>query len=165
MANTKFEIGAQLETLSPSEFNEGLDKHLGLVAQRFLQEYARGFKYQRFGPVNATVSGGTLSLAGSASGQLGPREGFAWSVRRIGIWGLAAGVTPDVVNLYRNSTSRPPIWQLNGNNFAYTWGKFELLLLPGEHLDLAGTGLTTTSQVSIDGDVIEVAAEELAKFL
>lgn len=161
---SRLELGAEVETLTPGELKDGLRSELAQHAQDMIREYARGLKYMRFGPVAAPIANNAFLLNGSSQGQVGPREGFAWSVRRITVSGLASGATPDVANLYRNGTSRPPIWQFTGNAFAQRFGKLELLLLPGEHLDLVSVGsITATGQITLDGDVLECAAEEIGK--
>lgn len=160
MAKTVLQLGSTVETLTPGE----LRKELAATSQEFFRQFGRGVKYLRFGPEPATIVNGAFTLDGSATSGLGPREGFVWTIRRITVWGLADGTTPDIANLYRNQPSGIPVWQFNGNNFAYTWGKLEMLLLPGETLSLASVGsLAATGTISISGDVLEVAAEEVSK--
>lgn len=156
---TKFDIGAPIDTLTRGELSDELANH----AQEWFRQLARGVKYLRFGPVAATIANSAFTLTGSTTG-LGPREGFVWSIRRVTVWGLTTGVTPDVANLYRNQSSGVPVWQFNGNNFAYTFGKCELLLLPGEHLSLANSGtIAATGSISLSGDLLEAPAEEIFK--
>lgn len=151
--------GATIETLTQNE----LHHELAGVSQEFFRQFGRGVKYLRFGPVAANVANSAFTIDGS-TGATGPRSGFCWAIRRITVWGLATGSSPDLANLYRNANTGIPVWQFNGNNFAYTFGKLELLLLPGETLSLASSGtITATGQVSISGDLLEVAAEEIAK--
>lgn len=157
---TNLAVGAPIETLTQSELRTELDT----VSQTFLRAYGRGVKYLRFGPIPATIINAAISLDGTSTNGLGPREGFCWSIRRITVWGLATGGTPDIVNLYRNQPGGIPVWQFNGNNFAYSWGKLELLLLGGESLSLVNSGsIAATGQITISGDLLECAAEELSK--
>ena len=65
-----------------------------------------------------------------------------WSIRRLACSGLGTGTSPDVLNIYRNGTGQPAIWQLNGNNWGYSFGPTEMLLLPGEQLVAASVGST-----------------------
>lgn len=154
------QLGAPIETLTQGE----LHTELAGVSQEIFRQFGRGVKYLRFGPIPTTIAGNAFTLDGSSVNGLGPRSGFCWAIRRITVWGLANGTTPDVANLFRNQTSGVPIWQFNGNNFAYTFGKLEMLLLPGETLSLVNSGtITATGQVSISGDILEVAAEEISK--
>lgn len=158
---TRFEIGAPLETLTKGE----LDSSLAAAAQNEFRQFARSVKYLRFGPVATAIASSAFSLDGTAA-DIGPREGFVWSLRRITVTGLTTGATPDIANLYRNRAGGIPVWQFNGNNFIYTFGKTELLLLGGETLSLVNVGtIAATGSVTISGDCLEVAAEEIFKLL
>ncbi len=95
-----------------------------------------------------------------------PNEGYVWSIRRLSANGLGTGTSPDILNIYRNGTNGVPVWQLNGNNFGYTFGPAEMLLLPGENLIAASLGsLVSTSQISLAGDAIEVPQEMLGRLV
>jgi hypothetical protein len=159
---TQLQLGATLDTLNQSELDDSLNRR----AESAYQQLARGVSYGRFGPVGDTApAGGVFTMDGTSKRQLGPRAGWMWSVRRMAVLGLAAGVTPDVINLFRNETTGTPIWQFNGNNWAYTFGKGEMILNDGESFGLAGTGLTTTSNITISGDFYSVPAEQIFKLL
>lgn len=158
---TTLELGAQLDTLTRGELRD----ELTIAAQTHFQQYARGVKYLRMPITSAAVASSTFTIAGSTTG-LGPREGYIWTIRRILVQGLTSGATPDVANLYRNNTSGIPVWQFTGNAFQQTFGKTELLLLPGEHLSLAGVGtIAATGTIFLTGDLIEVSAEQFFKLL
>lgn len=165
MARTALELGAYLDMVSPAE----LETIIAKQAQAYFQQYARGIKYLRFGPFPTTIAANAFSFDGSGGDQnlaAGPREGFVWSIRRLLVTGLGTGSTPDVINFYRNKPTGIPFWQLNGNSFGQTFGKIEMLLLGGETLCFANSGsVTATGQVTVSGDVIEVAAEELFKLV
>lgn len=157
---TQLELGATLETLTRDE----LSQELAAQTQQFFAQYARGMKYMRFGPISATATGGVLSFDGSGVPGAGPRGGYVWSVRRIAFTGLTTGTTPDLVNLYRSQPTGTPVWQFNGNNWAYTFGKTEMLLMGGETLSFASTGtFAATGQITMSGDLLEVPAEEIFK--
>jgi len=162
---TTLELGGQLETLTADELDATLSRH----AQQWMQNAARSVKYTRFGPAGAAVASSAVTFDGTGNGQnatTGPREGFVWGIKRLAVAGLTSGTTPDVVNLYRNQPSGAAIWQFNGNNFAYTFGKGEMLLLPGETLSFASVGtIAATGQITLSGDIIQVAAEEIWKIL
>jgi hypothetical protein len=156
---TRLEIGAQLEMLTRSE----LGSELAAQTQEIFRQQARGCKYMRIPTTSVAIAASAFSLDGSGAG-LGPREGFVWSLRRVSVDGLTAGATPDVANLFRNGPTGIKVWQFNGNNFAYTFGKLELLLLPGETISLVNSGtIAATGKVTISGDLQEVAAEEIYK--
>lgn len=159
MGATKLELGSTITTLDRDE----LRAELAFSTQERERQLARGAKYLRFPPLSGDVAFGALAIDGSAEG-IGPREGFLWTIRRITVTGLIAGVTPDAVNLFRNSPTGIPVWQFNGNSPFQTFGKLELVLLGGETLSLANAGvMTATGTVTISGDYMEVSAEQVFK--
>jgi len=137
----------------------------GIEADRE-RERARGYKWMR---LPTTLSGLIASSAiqlGVAKGQVcGPEQGYAWTLRRLIVTGLTTGTTPDVVNLFLNDRfSGPPIWQFNGNNFGYTFGRSEMVLMPGDTLSLQNVGtIAATGTVTLSGELEEVPAEMLYK--
>ena len=171
MARWKFGIGEFFETLTKGEMRDVLRDHQAEHDQRTA---ARAKKYARLAPpVTGTAAGGVLQIGGdfpnSGPGGGGlvqppqPRAGYAWAMRRLSVTGLTAGATPDVVNLYRRNGGRP-IWQFNGNNFAYTFSFLEIVYLEGETPILISTGtFAATGQVWLDADFLEVPQEELYK--
>ena len=131
-----------------------------------------GVKYFRLPTLYATPASGTVVLGQSWSGQsytgqiIGPNQGYVWSIRRLAANGLGTGTAPDILNVYRNGTGVAPVWQLNGNNWGYSFGPTELLLLPGENLVAVSLGsLVTTAQVTLTGDAIEVPQAMLGKLV
>ena len=122
-----------------------------------MRQAVRGIKWMR---LPTTLSGAVASSAitlGDSKGQIvGPEQGYAWSIRRLIVKGLATGATPDVVNLYRNSHfAGNPLWQFNGNNFGYTFGRLELVLMGGDTLALQNVGSITAAT----GTVITLSGE------
>ena len=162
MAKNRFDLGATFETLTREELGSEL-KH---AAQTSQQEFARSVKYLRFGPFSTTIASNAFKIDGTTLA-IGPREGFVWTIRRMSIDGLGSGATPDVANVYRNNAGTGPrVWQFNGNNFAYTFGKTELLLLGGETISLVSSGsIAATGNIQWSADYLEVAAEEVFKLL
>ena len=131
-----------------------------------------GIKYLRLPTLYATPASGTVVLGQSWSGQsytgqiIGPNEGYVWSIRRLSANGLGTGTSPDILNVYRNGTGVAPVWQLNGNNWGYSFGPAELLLMPGEKLVAQSLGsLVSTVQVTLTGDAIEVPFAMLGKLV
>lgn len=131
-----------------------------------------GIKYFRLPTLYATPASGTVVLGQSWAGQtytgqiIKPNEGYVWSIRRLSANGLGTGNTPDVLNVYRNGTGVAPVWQLNGNNWGYSFGPTELMLLPGEQLIAASLGsMTATVQISLTGDAIEVPFAMIGKLV
>lgn len=131
-----------------------------------------GIKYFRLPTLYATPASGTVVLGQSWAGQaytgqiIQPNQGFVWSIRRLSANGLGTGNSPDLLNIYRNGTQGAPVWQLNGNNWGYSFGLTELLLLPGESLVAASLGsLVATVQISLTGDAIEVPQAMIGKLV
>ena len=131
-----------------------------------------GIKYFRMPTLYATPASGTVVLGQSWAGQsytgqiIKPNEGYVWSIRRLSAAGLGTGTTPDILNIYRNGTGVAPCWQLNGNNWGYSFGPTELLLLPSEQLIAASLGsMTSTAQITLTGDAIEVPMQMIGKLV
>ncbi len=131
-----------------------------------------GVKYFRLPRLYATPASGTVVLGESWSGQpytgqsIGPNQGFVWSVRRLTCNGLGTGTSPDILNIDRNGLHTDPVWQLNGNNWGYSFGPTEMLLLPGEKLVAQSLGsLVATVQVTLTGDAIEVPQAMIGKLV
>jgi len=89
-----------------------------------------------------------------------------WSIRRLAVNGLGTGATPDILNFYRNGTQNQPVWQLNGNSWGVTFGRSELVLMPGEQLMAVSLGsMTSTAQISVTGEAVEVPALMIGRLL
>ena len=148
--------------------DEALEKNRGEENRAALE----GIKYFRMPTLYATPASGTVVLGQSWAGQsytgqvISPNQGYAWSIRRLACNGLGTGTTPDILNIYRNGTGVAPAWQLNGNNWGYSFGPTELLLLPGESLVAASLGsLVSTQQITLTGDAIEVPQAMIGKLV
>jgi hypothetical protein len=128
---------------------------------------ARGLKWMRLPVLLGTPAGSAVTIDG-AHGQppVGPESGYAWSLRRIVVDGMTTGATPDVINMYRNSAggTQAPLWQFNGNNFGYTFGRLEMTLTGGDSLTFASVGtFAATGTIRVTGELVEVPAEMLYK--
>jgi hypothetical protein len=158
----KIQGGVSLEIPNRDEIREDI----GSVWQQQQRQHIRGIKWMR---LPETLSGPVVSSAiqlGVAKGQVvGPEQGYAWSLGRLLVSGLTAGTTPDIVNLYRNDRfAGPPLWQFNGNNFGYTFGKLRLVLMSGDTLSLQNVGtIAATGTILLSGELIEVPAERLGE--
>jgi hypothetical protein len=168
MTKVRLDIGATVDFLTKDE----LDSSLASRDEEQEASRLRGIKYFRLPRLYAVPSGGTVVLGEPYTGVAytgpvaSPNEGYAWSIRRLACNGLATGSVPDMLNIYRNDFSSDPVWQLNGNNFAYTFGKTELILLAGERLIAMSAGsMTATGQVSLTADAIEVPALMIGKLV
>jgi hypothetical protein len=57
-----------------------------------------------------------------------------------------------------------PLWQFNGNNFGYTFGRLEMTLTGGDSLTFASVGtFAATGTIRVTGELVEVPAEMLYK--
>jgi hypothetical protein len=119
----------------------------------------RAVKPMRLPLVQGTPSGSALSV----DSQVGPQQGYAWDISMLGIAGLTTGTTPDVVNMHFNGNTNLPWWQFNGNNFAYTFSRGQLFMLPGETISLRNVGtFNATGLITLFGMIrAEVPAEKL----
>ena len=150
----------ELDT-SLKDFRDGIEK-----------DSLSGIKYFRLPRLYSTPSSGTVMLGESWSGQpytgqtTGPNQGFVWSIRRLTANGLGTGASPDILNIYRNGVHGDPVWQLNGNNWGYSFGNTEMLLFPGEKLVAMSLGsMTSTMQITLTGDAIEVPQAMIGKLV
>lgn len=156
-------IGTRLDKIR-DEIEHGNARQAALVLER---EKLRTIKAIRLPLVRGAATGSALTMGGdtnTATGQapVGPDLGYVWSIRHLVIEGMTAGATPDVLNILRNGRI---IWQLNGNTFAQTWGRGEIILHSGETLQYVSVGtFAATGQVIAHGLAEQVAAEQIGKF-
>lgn len=175
----KLDLGAELDFVTPAELDKSLDR-LHSQAQAIERERLAGAKYRRLPQLagQAASGGGGLNIGGDITGvtasgaptwngqSVGPNQGYVWDIGLLSVAGLTPGSTPDIVNLFiRGAGSSLPWWQFNGNNFAYTFGRGELLLLPGETLQLVSQGtFAATGTVTLFGSIRnQVVAEMIGK--
>ena len=130
------------------------------------REHLRGIKFGRLPLLSGTASGSALSI-GAGIAQVGPESGYCWVIRRMIVWNMTSGATPDVVNLYFNDAGNSqPVWQFNGNNFGYTWGKGEIIVNGGEIIAFKSVGtFAATGLITVSGSYVQVPAEMLAKVI
>lgn len=164
MAKAKLDFGVEIDLLNQQELHDTLgDQFANWEYQRL-----RGTKHMRLPETLAGKSGlvtaGTLTLGETTGQHVGPEVGYSWTIMRLVVNGLTSGSTPDVVNLYRGTPAGIPLWQFNGNNFGYTFGKLEITLNGGETFALASVGtFAATGQITLSGELIEVPAELVGK--
>lgn len=176
MAKVVFDFGIEMDMLNKGE----LDHSLAAQEERWKRAALAGRKYRRLPILSGFPVAGVLDIggdtntpqaAGSFAGQpawsgakIGPTEGNAWEVKRLAVNGLTSGGTPDVVNLIRPGSGPDAVWQFNGNNFAYTFGKLELVLLPSESMRLVSVGtFAATGQIRLSGEMVQIPAERLGE--
>jgi hypothetical protein len=159
MATVTIQGGARFETATPDEVRSIVRDESDRQRERL-----RGVKYSRLPLLRGTPASSALLLGGhsnKAGALVGPEMGDAWVLRHLWISGLTSGSTPDIMNVLVNNQTW---WQLNGNNFSYTFGKGELVLLQGEAMAFQNSGsIAATGQVSVGGAYWRVPGEKLAE--
>jgi hypothetical protein len=124
-------------------------------------ERLRGIKIIRLPLI--TVTGASPLIVTPEQFNVGPDQGWVWSIKLLVIEGLTPGATPDVVNVMRQQRI---IWPLNGNQFAQTFGKADQILYPGESIGLQSVGtFAATGKIIVHGAAWQVPAEELGKLM
>jgi hypothetical protein len=160
MAKVKLDFGAEVDFLDKGQLDDSLAHYFNEQQSAALA----GIKYFRLPRIVGTVASSAVTIGQTGSIQCGPGQGYCWSIRRLIVNGLQSGSSPDIINFYRNDVGNEPLWQLNGNSFGQTFGRLELLLLPGEYLVAQNVGtINATGQIRVTGDAIEVPAELLGK--
>ncbi len=157
----KLDFGTEIDILTQKELDESLARANDAAARAFL----RGAQLKGIPRLIGPASSGSL-LLGQEGDTVGPRQGFVWSIMRLAVNGLTAGASPDIVNLYFGSSNNPAEWQFNGNNWAYTWGRGQFPVLPGQTLVLANVGtFASTETIIMTGTIWELPAEMAGKLL
>jgi hypothetical protein len=155
---------------NPSEYLQqiaGLAREMKAAQEQFLIERRReierlrGVKIIRFVPVEVTGANPLVILGDQFA--LTPDQGYVWSLKLLVIEGLTRGGTPDVVQVTRGQRI---IWELNGNQYAQSWGKGDQVLNSGETLGFQSVGaFASTAKIIIHGHAWQVPAEEIGKLL
>lgn len=165
MPEVEIKGGLRVEIPSRNEIRHDANEDADARERRL----ARAFKWMRLPVYTATPASSAVAIDSASNGgiELGPESGYAWCLRRIVIDGMTTGATPDVINMYRNAiTGQPPLWQFNGNNFAYTFGRLEMTLAGGDTLKFASVGtFAATGLIRVTGELVEVPAEMLYKLI
>ena len=178
MAKFRFDVGAEFDSLTADEMAGLLEKQnerqrtllRGVKAGMNvppLQGYPVAGVLNIGGDVVATIASGPLIGQSAWSGHIvGPTQGNDWQIRRLAVSGLTTGGTPDIVNLILYGHDRDPQWQFNGNNFAYTFGRGEMILRAGEGLQLVSVGtFAATGLIRLTGSLDQAPAEKFAELI
>ncbi len=181
MPKVKLDVGATVDFLNKDELDSSLSENQQR-AQAIEQEKLRGVKYIRAPRIQGTVYNGTINGSSTGTGTntfiggppWGPQQGYAWSVRRVCVGGLANAGTGicDIVGIYRNNVNSPPVAQVTANTPAVFFPTLGVVLFGGDQLILGhiptqvpsntyGTLVGTFLQA--DFDVIETPTELLGK--
>ena len=179
MPKVKLDVGATVDFLNKDELADELDKNQQR-AEAFDRERLAGVKYMRAPRIQGTVYSGTINGSSTGTGTntqiggppWGPQQGYAWSVRRLCVGGLANAGTGicDIVGIYRNNVNSPPIAMVTANNPAAYFPTLGLVLNGGDCLLLGHIpnqvpsntyGTLTGTFLQADFDVIEVPEQKL----
>ena len=183
MPKVKLDVGATVDFLNADELHGVLAEHRA-AAEAAEYEKLKGVKYIRAPRLQGTVYNGTINGSSTAvTGTLyatlggppwGPLMGYSWSIRRIAIGGLANvnGTNPDVVGIYRNTNTSPPMAQLTANSPSVTFPTLGLVVHGGDSIVLGHIpnqvssntyGTLASTYIAADFDIIEVPTEMLGK--
>ena len=153
MTLVRFDVGQSADILSPGEH----DRQIRKLAAENERRQIQGRKLMKF-ELTGVVASSAITLGQTQL--VGPESGYWWSVSRLVAWGLTAGSTPDELNVYINNVTGVPEWQLNGNNWAYTFGKGELTMHGGDTLLFANNGsLAASGAITVKGEARQVPEE------
>jgi hypothetical protein len=174
VATFHFTAGGAFETLTKPELQDALAADAD-VRQR---QQLGGVRDYRIPVLQGQAVGGLLDIGGDvqaalANGQpnwsgqrIGPTQGFSWTILRLAVSGLTAGVTPDVVNLIKIGAGPDPIWQFTGNTFFATYSRGSIILNGGEGLRLVNVGtFAATGNIRLTGEGIITPTEMVGKLL
>lgn len=130
MTISKFELGATIETISPSELQE--------ILRQYVQALGQGAKFRR---VMNSVDVNTNALNGEG---VGPSPGYIWEVKSLKC-SIPSATTVGTTNWYWN-VNNPINFIINVANATTTapayWAKNQLILHPGETLVPVLSGVT-----------------------
>lgn len=129
-----------------------------LKAQRDHRErLIRAIHPFKSGPFPVPVTAGAGGLI--RGDDLGPHGGYAWDIHQV----IASGFTAGTVTMY---SGNPPLIAIQAGagsvEFSFsaagqlTYGKGQLLLMPGDALAFWASGITGTPQILIHGTEMEV---------
>lgn len=149
----------EIDLLTSGELKDTLGHHFSAL----IREFYRAESFMRLPLVTGQASGGVLTVTSG----VGPQQGYAWDIGHLGIAGLTTGATPDVVNVFFDGGPAVPWWQLNGNSFATTFSRGQLVMYPGETITLRSVGtFAATGIVTLFGMIrTQMPTEKLSKVL
>jgi|ERR1700743_721897 len=154
MAKTVLQLGQEIETLTPAEFR----RHLDEILRSWRVELGRAGKFPRF-HASATVAGdGSVAIVPGQDNRLGPDPSIVWSVKGIAVTGLSTGEAVDMTingNTPVRTFAAPTVGKISSEKF----GSDELVLYDSDHLEFAGTALTSGEIIVVSGRVHEVPIE------
>lgn len=154
MAKFKIQAGADIELLTQGELKDALNA---------VRVPYQAMTMMRLQVINGSAAAGALNLGGDANPVHTPDTGYVWALRHLVIAGLTRGATPDIVQIFR---AQLPVWELNGNQYAQTFGRGEIMVNQGETLSYRSVGtFSATGQITIHGMAWQVPAQYAAELV
>lgn len=147
----KFKIaaGAEFDVLTEKELRTGMRDVLASMTA----ELAAGDRYRRF-QAYADISGSAVTI-GDREQQIGPAEGFVWSVKRLAV---VASDDADTFAVHIGDTSTSSM--VHPAVGPYTaFDSNQLVMYPGDRLVVAGSSLASTGRVWVTGQVREIPVQ------
>ena len=123
MPKVKLDVGATVDFLNKDELDDELAKNQAR-AEAIDRERLSGVKYMRPRGSVGTVGVRDFGVRHPGHHLAGPAEGYAWSVRRIAVGGLAKQRPTRHVGIYRNTDTVPRCAQVTANSpkvISRTW--------------------------------------------
>jgi|SRR5271170_6854759 len=165
MPRYELRVGGHIDVLDKNELDDVIDKQT-----RMLLDEAKGVSHIDF-YATGTVVGAAVTIPSpnpASIGQLqipdlGPEDGYVWSLQRLTIDGLGTG---DSVVIYKNFVSGP--------NHLFTLRVAQEWIFPGSHAGIlkggdviiaVGSGLTATGQLTLSGEALEAPAVKIYKLI
>jgi hypothetical protein len=155
MAEIELRAGAKINLLNQQELDQSLARYMDPSALRAVDAIRL--------PLLIKTGVNPFTMGGDSGPTIqGPDQGYVWSLRHLVIEGLTTGANPDVVNILSRNRI---LWQLNGNQFAQTWGRGEIVIRSGETLFYQSVGtFAATGQIVAHGLAQQVPQELEGKF-
>lgn len=154
MAKYKIQAGQTIEVATPAEVQKAIERGV----KSWAAESVIGGRYVRFNS-QKTVVNGAVSIHGNTGERLGPAPGFVWDVRRLRVNGLT-GV--DFASVYVNDNNPASLVAstndaatVTGSGALFLWDR-QVVLYPGDELEVSGTGLVTTGNINVNGEALEL---------
>jgi hypothetical protein len=146
----KFKIaaGAEIDLLTQGELKDTLR---GMMTS-WVAEVSMGDRYRRFSAYG-DIADSALSIGGTPEQEIGPDEGFVWSVKRLAV----TNYDPDAeaLGLYINGTDSSGVVEPILSRYN-PYDANQLILYPGERLWIAGSSLTSSGRVWVTGQAREL---------
>lgn len=145
MGKIKLALGAELDVLDQQQLDQTMGKH-----SQWERDAAFGLRHIDLPLLQGKASaGGVLALGGDQvdGRNIGPTQGYTWSVKRLSVTGF--GAPTETVQVFKDSNFVCTIGAASG---FVTFSKGALMLRPGDFLRLTGTGLTANEQITMSGE-------------